>query len=72
MTNTATTTIAQLQDGDRFSVDGGGTWHVFAIHGFGTVSVYATHRRDSNAPCVRINADEDDQCLVQRARGDRH
>lgn len=56
--------VSALVDGDVFSVDGGETWYVFAVHGFGTVLVYIGPRRDEDAPGVRVDADDDDACLI--------
>ncbi len=56
--------VKELADGEVFSVDGGKTWYVFAVHGFDTLSVYYDERRDQDADTVRVDADEDDACLV--------
>ena len=48
-----------LTDGQRFTVDGGTTWHVTAVALFGTVAVYVTDRRDDQAPTIRIAAHSD-------------
>lgn len=56
--------VQDLVDGDVFSLDNGSTWHAFAEAGFGTVSVYMDDRRDDDALCVRIEADDEQECLV--------
>ncbi len=57
-------TIEKLADGDVFSVDGGTTWHAYAVVQFGTVAVYAGFSRGRYAPTVRIDAARDATCLV--------
>lgn len=56
-------TVAELGDGDLFSLDGGLTWHVAAVVLFGTVSVYTSERRDDEAPTIRVNAGRDQRVL---------
>lgn len=48
--------ICDLVDGERFTLDGGRTWHAFATLLFGNVAVYTTERRDEDAPTTRIPA----------------
>lgn len=62
----ATTTVADLRDGERFSVDGGTTWHTCAEVLFGNVAVYLDGRRGPNAPTIRIEAARDAVALVLR------
>jgi hypothetical protein len=61
-------TVAELADGDQFSLDGGTTWYVCAVVLFGTVSVYTGHRRDDQAPTLRVPADPDQNCLRRAPR----
>jgi hypothetical protein len=61
-------TVGQLDDGDEFSLDGGETWHVCGVVLFGTVSVYTgEHTAEDGEPLlVRIDAGQDEPCLVRR------
>ena len=66
MAKTETTKmVADLADGEEFSLDGGQTWHTCAVVLFGTVSVYIDDRRDDEAPLVRINAERDQSVMVR-------
>jgi len=56
--------VCDLVDGDRFSLDGGRTWHACAVALFGDVAVYTTPRRDEDAPTTRIPARRIDLVLV--------
>ncbi len=57
-------TVGELVDRDKFSVDGGKTWYVCAVVLFGTVSVYCGRRRDQDADTIRLDADREAACLV--------
>lgn len=63
-TPTIETIVESLNDGDVFSLDGGQTWYVCGFVMFGTVSVWASERRDDNAPLLSIYAERDDPVLV--------
>jgi hypothetical protein len=56
---TTTSTVADLRDGDVFSLDNGATWHVCAVVLFGNVAVYADARRGPDAPTVRVDGEPD-------------
>lgn len=56
--------VKDLQDGEVFTLDGGDTWHVCAVVGFGTVSVYTDARRDDDALLVRVNAPREQWVFV--------
>lgn len=61
-------TVADLNDGDEFSVDAGQTWHVCGEVLFGTVSVYTGEHDPVGEPLlVRIEANQDLPCLVRHA-----
>lgn len=57
--------VADLNDGDVFSLDNGTTWHTCAVVLFGNIAVYASGRRDDEAPTVRIDGARDEQALVR-------
>lgn len=59
---------AELVDGQRFSTDGGATWHVCAVALFGSVAAYSGRQRDSNAPCHRVSTPPNTPVLVEAAR----
>lgn len=57
--------VAELLEGDRFSLDGGRTWHCCSVNiGDGVVAVYLDDTRDDESPTERIFAAADDSCLV--------
>lgn len=57
--------VEALNDGDVFSLDGGSTWYTCAVVLFGTVSVYTDGCRTDDAELVRIEAERDQECMVQ-------
>lgn len=63
-THTIATIVGSLNDGDVFSIDNGKTWYVCGFVMFGTVSVWASERRDDDAPLVSIYAAREDKALV--------
>lgn len=56
---------SELGDGDAFSLDND-HWHICAVNmsAMGTVSVYATTRRDDEAPTVRVEMPKNEDTLV--------
>lgn len=56
--------VANLIDGDLFSVDGGHTWLVRSLAWGQVASVYTTPLRDDEAPTMRIAAESDSPCLT--------
>lgn len=64
---TITRTAKDLVDGDTFSTDGGKTWHVFAVAGFGTVSCYLRPERKrtgARCMCYRVPVEQAAPVLV--------
>lgn len=58
--------VADLADGEEFSLDGGSTWHTCAVVLFGNIAVYTDDRRDPDvANTVRIDGERDQTALVR-------
>jgi hypothetical protein len=58
--------VADLADGDVFSLDKGETWLTCCTVLWGTVSIYLDDRRDGEAPCVRIEVPRHQRCLIRK------
>jgi hypothetical protein len=56
---------SELVEGQRFSVDGGLSWHVTAVPLFGNVAAYVDQRRGDDAWTQRIDADDEGMVTVE-------